>query len=285
MNSPVYISTSSDVERYVILGQTKESLYLDFKKEIVIDTDKHKIAQELALDICSFANSFGGSIVVGIEEGKDSIDNMNFAQSFVGINNGDNVEQFISDSVLEYIYPSNIKYECKSIKIKDSVTLLAINIFPLEQGIAAVHHKSEANAIKFPYRTDYNKKYMKPYQVEERIMNNSRSLLLRMKRLQTICHRGVDLHSPIYLISKGNRALIKNAEVTLKTISDSEFTLFFSQNTAIKGVGMNLVVPYSLLFDIWEMDYFKMGMILRANILLDPDNNNTFIEPIGISRI
>jgi hypothetical protein len=277
MNYPIYFKTPDNITTNIVLGTTKESLYLDFKRELSFDKDS---AYELALDICSFANSEGGSIIIGIEEDIDPNDKCNVAKSFLNVNNVEDIERFINDQVSEYIYPAELKYECKPLKINDN-SLLSINVYPLEKGIAAVSKKSEPQNIKFPYRTDYGKKYMKPYQVDERNMSNSRSLFLRMKRLNDKC-KGVVLHSPVYLISNEQRTLIKNTDVTITKINESEFNLFFSGNPGISGIGINVFVPFSLLFDIWEMDYNKMGVILRANILLDTDTGNSYIEPLNI---
>lgn len=65
------LETKSDLER-LIIDEVKESLTLDYKASGSLGKDS-KQRDELCKDVTAFANSAGGQIVYGIEEGENNL--------------------------------------------------------------------------------------------------------------------------------------------------------------------------------------------------------------------
>ncbi|MCK9376145.1 MAG: ATP-binding protein [Syntrophobacterales bacterium] len=63
--------------------KTPESIFLDYKKELIFETQKQKI--ELGKDISSFANTKGGCLLYGIDEDRQSIDSAPVPKKEYGI--------------------------------------------------------------------------------------------------------------------------------------------------------------------------------------------------------
>lgn len=59
---PLSIRSWDDIQKYIILGKTHESIILDFKKEIPLKNPNS--AKETARDIAQFANTWEGAFLL-----------------------------------------------------------------------------------------------------------------------------------------------------------------------------------------------------------------------------
>jgi predicted HTH transcriptional regulator len=155
---PKYIRSFLDLERHVQLGVTTESIYMDFKLDIGLSSlstqkKKQEVAEELALDICQFANAWGGIMLIGVKEADSVIGGKKVAEEFIGVSNFEDVSRFVSDSVLLRIHPKDIKIDLVSIETPTNVHIVAINISPLAVGVSCVYNPSSPFSPKYPYRT------------------------------------------------------------------------------------------------------------------------------------
>jgi len=57
------IRSSRDFQNRILLGTTKESVHLDFKAQLNM-----KEPVKIAIDIAAFANTFGGTLLIGVSE-------------------------------------------------------------------------------------------------------------------------------------------------------------------------------------------------------------------------
>ena len=180
--NPVYIYSKLDIYKNISLNCTQETIFLEFKKEINLKNRhlKKALAEEFACDICQFANTLGGTILIGIEEGNGRIPGLSVATSFVNVDNIEQIRVFLNDKVPNNFYPSCIKFDIVPIEIENNICLLAINIYPLPNNIACVFSPSSSDYLRYPFRTEFGKKYMRPYEVEERMNNRNRSLYLQL---------------------------------------------------------------------------------------------------------
>jgi predicted HTH transcriptional regulator len=55
--------------RALVQSRLEEHLQLDYKSEIYDDTDRGR--REFLLDICMFANTVGGVVLIGVPERRD----------------------------------------------------------------------------------------------------------------------------------------------------------------------------------------------------------------------
>lgn len=60
--------SNSDFESQVRLGETTESIFLDFKATVDFSKKPGELAENWAIDIAAFANTLGGSLLVGVTE-------------------------------------------------------------------------------------------------------------------------------------------------------------------------------------------------------------------------
>nr|CAJ73642.1 unknown protein [Candidatus Kuenenia stuttgartiensis] len=105
---PLSIRSWDDIQKYIILGKTHESIILDFKKEIPLKNPNS--AKETARDIAQFANTWGGCLLVGVEEIK-SPQGYKIAGEFCGVEDSESLKKFLHNKVVNYLYPSTISFQ------------------------------------------------------------------------------------------------------------------------------------------------------------------------------
>jgi hypothetical protein len=193
------ILTQTDLNSRIIFGQTPESEVLEFKRELVLSKingpqgstnspakSVDDNAREFARDIASFANSRGGTIVIGVDEGATTTGQPKAARAFVPVNDVTATLQKIrGDMVTKYLVPSTLDFTVSPISLATGDTVLAVNIPPFVGGIVAVWHSNNKRCVEYPYRTSFGKDYFNPTQAAERIMDAGRSMEIRFRHLQT----------------------------------------------------------------------------------------------------
>ncbi len=119
-----------------------ESASLDFKRQLPDSSDKGK--EEFKKDVCAFANSDGGDLVYGIDEGKndnshkiDPITISNFEQELLRYR-----------SLLEDIEPRISGVEFKSVSVTDGLIL----VIRVPSSFNAPHGFNKNDFWKFPMR-------------------------------------------------------------------------------------------------------------------------------------
>lgn len=273
--SAQYIRNNSELKSVVRLGETAESTVLDFKLAIDIEdknkTDRQRIAKEIALDICQFANTWGGVLLVGVAEEVSEELNIKVAKSFVNVENCENIVAFINDMVLPIIYPSHINISINVINLNSDATLLAINIFPLVTGIACVYLLAPPYTPVYPYRTYYGKKYMKPNEIESRMLSLERKVMLQLSRLQSD-GRGMQVYPSIKKEDIGSDVKwdSRGVSVVLKGISENEYAI------SINGIDVN--IPFSLTDDVWRTEKGDIGVLLKVGLIVNQDRTRIIFD-------
>lgn len=135
----------------LIDSKIPENLYIDYKSEISISKDADK--KEFLADISAFANTYGGTIFVGIKEQKG------VPVEIIGIktDNIDNLIQTIEQLIVNCIQPRIIGYKIDIIKLKDLNYLIVIKI---PQSWNAPHMVHYAKDTKFYIRDNNGKHQM-----------------------------------------------------------------------------------------------------------------------------
>lgn len=274
-DEPKYIYTINDLHTHIKLGETLESVYLDFKTDIQISNNspkkKQEMAEELALDICQFANTWGGVLLIGVKETLNHSSQMKVAQGITGVSTPNELVEFINDCVLPLIYPKDIKINQVWIKTSENKLVLAINISPLGLGIACVCAISPPYTSKFPYRTNYGKKYFHPIEVEKRMAINDRSIHIKLDELiRTTKEVTVFPNIMVEPIDRANKWDFAEINIFLKGISKNEFTL------KIGGIDVN--IPFGLVKDVWFTEHGKIGIILSTRLILSSDRKSIFMD-------
>ncbi len=268
---PRYIKNSIDLAQSVQLGITTESIYMDFKLNIDLGSKspkkKQELAEELALDICQFANTWGGVLLLGVKEAEDDIDGKKVAAEFSGVHNFEELSRFVNDSVLPLIYPREINIDLICLKTPKRTQVVAINVSPLSVGVSCVCTPSPPYSPKYPYRTHYGKRYLHPIEVEKRMSDSNRSIPIK---LEDLCARTgeVTLYPKIEkeTIDRPERWDYQETNILLKNISSYEFSL------KISGIDVN--IPYSLVRDVWFTEKKTIGILLSTRLIITSDRKN-----------
>ena len=280
-----YIRNTKEFENAIKIGETTESLFLDFKEKH--NDTKDLWPQECALDISQFANTLGGTLLYGIVEAKQKPSDLKRASRIVGVNDAEKIKQALNTTTRNYLHPANLPFEIFSIDV-NNIIIVSVNIPPLEIGCSFVKGKNNADSFLFPYRTEFGKKYMQPYQVEERMADKSRAIKIKMKRL---CDNNKEINiitsiKKEYLSTKVNITgkdkfkkfeVIEHSEygagalnIRVQELGDNEFILLINSRT--------IHIPYSFVNEVWDMDFNKTGLALNC-VLIVP----SFDSPVRIT--
>ena len=268
MDRSKYISTMADLERLVLMGVTTESTDIDFKLELKVEglnqKEKRKKSVELASDICQFANSFGGVLLVGIEEAEQGKNGKKVAVSIPGVDNFEEVSRFINDSVLPLIHPKNLNIGLTCIGTENSNQVVAVNIRPLAVGVACVCDPILPYSSIYPYRTHYGKSYLHPTEVEKRMADSYRLIPIKLEELSSST-RDVKIYPSLIKepLDQLSRIDSKEENILLVGISKYEYCL------NINGVDIN--IPFSLTKDVWITEKNKIGILLSISLIITSD--------------
>lgn len=263
---PVYFYSIQEISKNIVLKNTQETIFLEFKQAINLENKhlKTRLAEELACDICQFANTLGGSILIGVKEGKGKISGLSVATCFVNVSNLEEVRIFINDKVRNFYYPSSMNYDIVAIEIKHNISLLAINIYPLTNNVACVFSPSSPDYLRYPFRTEFGKKYMRPYEVEEKMNNRTRGLYLQLLNIWRR-DKEIQILSQVIKQEKDPTLLWDNRDLNIfiSELFDHEFQLRINDQI--------INIPYGLLKEVWTTYDEKIGIIINAKIVISGD--------------
>ncbi len=263
-----FIKSKRELGSLVKLGETVESIAIEFKREL--DLTKRNSAEETALDICQFSNANGGVILIGVEEKSIPDTQKKVAYNYINVNY-ETISQFINDKVLPLIHPKSIQLDIISIEIEEKKNIVAINIAPLARGLACVALNTPPYAGKYPYRTHYGKKYFNPLEVEKLMSNSNRYIPIKLQEVFSTNREVTVYPSIIKEEAKKNLSWdTKDFTVIIKNVSGSEFTL------NIAGIDIN--IPYSLTKDVWTTEDEKIGILLAVKLIISSDRRNIYFD-------
>jgi predicted HTH transcriptional regulator len=264
--NPDYLYSKQDISENISLNYTQETLFIEFKKEINLMNRhlKTALAEEFACDICQFANTLGGVILIGVEEGNGNIPGLSVATRFVNVDNIEQIRVFLNDKVRNFYYPSSINFDIVAIEVENDISLLAINIYPLTNNIACMFSPSSSDYLRYPFRTEFGKKYMRPYEVEERMNNRNRSLYLQ---LSNIWQKDKEVQILSQVIKEEKSATLqwdnRDLNIFISELFDHEFRLKVNDQL--------INIPYGLLQEVWTTYDGKIGIIINARIVISSD--------------
>jgi predicted HTH transcriptional regulator len=175
--SPIW--SSAQIHERLVIGQTREDHWLDFKS--ALGADNRKIAR----DVAQFANASGGTLIFGAQESKQVFTGFN------GVSDPPNVITRIDDIVKAYLTPVPT-IEPHALELPSGIQLVIVNV-PPSMGIVAIHEKHER--FEFLIRSHESKRYMTLMEVEARMENKERAMRLRIERIPADERVGLDAKS------------------------------------------------------------------------------------------
>lgn len=165
--------SAQDFESLIHLGETPESIHWDYKQSF-----SPKKSEDFAIDLAAFANTFGGTLLIGVAEKTDGAKKV--ASGFVPGINVEEIRKIVHTHISEIISP---KIDVQVVPIEVSGNLVvAINVEP-SINLAGVRLDKDRRSFSFPYRTEFGNQFMTFEEVEKRMVDNkTRAMYLKLKK-------------------------------------------------------------------------------------------------------
>jgi hypothetical protein len=256
------IKTLQDFNGKIQFNKTTESIYWDFKSQL-----DYNLPENTAIDMAAFANSEGGTLLVGIAESLNE-QGLKVAR---GINPNINLEKtkgYLSDPVLKKIKP-RIQFDPVAITFENGNSIVAVNIEP-SINLLGVCLNSDRNSFCFPYRKNHENKFYEFHELEERVQNNhNRAKYLKV--LSLIPNAEVPIPVEIYPFPRGAD---ENDNIQIKVLKESENVFEVIINSWV------IHLPYSMIDEIWNRANVGCKLVLKLNEkLYKHDNGIDFDYP------
>ena len=259
---PPTIRDEEAFKRTVSIGQTRENLVLDFKRQYKgcpeltrralsnrsgAQATLAAVKREAADDVAAFANTFGGVILLGVAE----VDGV--ADEVVGVGDFEPVRRWLCDAYELYLEP-RITVSIREISVDSNI--VAVISVPASRDLVGVKDVSEGS-YRLRRRTSLGNEPMTPWEALALTMDRSRTVRLAFRRaFERSTREGrVELH-PRHPSS---------IMVWLTDLDDDEFvlTLVDSQDPTART---RMRLPYSAARDAWLTEDGSVGLWLRAQL-------------------
>lgn len=245
-------------------GETVEDSHLDFKHAANLEKP-----EELAMDVAALANTFGGTLLIGVSE-KTNERNLKVAQGRVSVENAEALRRFFNQEIRSFVHPG-VSLRTDFIHYDDATILCAVNVEPSVDLVWVIVNR-DTSAAAFPYRNEYGKNYWRPHEAEMRWNNTERRVYLKLvslvqgKGLQYLNLYPAPLRPNPDL--RGGYAWKGTPEFVPApnpTISISPADLRESEFSFVWGT-YKMELPYSFVKDVWRKTPSYLGMVLSAQV-------------------
>jgi hypothetical protein len=196
--------TEAQLRAQIQIDVTHEDIRLDFKSLLSPNLNN---SDELALDVASFANTFGGILVFGVREAANA-NGFKVAKAITGVENAEDVKKAVAALSSAWLHPDPLP-TCHFIPLAGSAqTVVVVEILPTPE-LIFVWGSSQRNVMKFVGRNDYGKFYLTVDEVHNRMNTSSRRAYLR-------------LHEMVRPASSSDKIRIFSPVLTSRTESNQE---------------------------------------------------------------
>jgi hypothetical protein len=161
------IFTPADLNARLVVGQTREDHWLDFKSQLGGDN------VENAGDVAQFANASGGVLVIGAQESNEILSGFN------SVPDPPKVIARIEGIVKGHLTPVPV-IEPHAIELAPGLQIVVVNV-PPSLVLIARHEKYER--FEFLIRGHESKRHMTLMEVEARLQNKERAMQLRIQQI------------------------------------------------------------------------------------------------------
>lgn len=262
---PAYIRSPADFARVVTMGVTTESLVLDFKQEInTRNPQKSREQQEFGRDVAQFANTYGGCLLIGIQEELDPVSRLKRAIGIKTVDEPDKLIQWLEQAIGLWLIPSTFSPEIAPVELPDGV-VLAVNVFPSQHTL--YFWDRQTHVIEVLHRTNHGKSWMNPDELERHIMNGSRAAKIRIDEVVAAVSR----NSPLELVggvfaastTRNFFAVSPDGPITLGPIGPMAFEIRipFGPRTP------SLQVPYEAVKAAWVAPGGRIMLMLNMRVV------------------
>jgi Putative DNA-binding domain len=265
----MFVRNTQDFAARVTLGTTTESLHMEFKGDIsgwnVLDRAARQRAQlETCRDIAQFANTLGGTVLIGVVEQPRS-DGLKVATCIMPVPEVDTLRAWIEEAIANHLVPSTVSVEILPIRLEQG-HILALNVPPSRHAVYVWDRAT--HKIECLRRTNHGKAWMNPDEMERHLMDGSRAAQIAFNEvLNQAKGKHVDLAGRI----DGDRdaafgAVTPSAPkwIDIGAVGDRTFELRIGYGTKSPCVN----IPYGLIREIWRGPDQKICLLLSARLVL-----------------
>jgi hypothetical protein len=174
------LRSRTDFDRAIKLGETTESIVLDFK--MTLDSREPNWQQEVSRDVAQFANTWGGCLVFGVTERFDAVKNVKVAEAAVGVPDADKVREWIETAIQNYLVPSTLTRDVVPL-VLSAATVVAVKIEPSRHLVYVWDRQT--HTIECLRRTSHGKTYMNPDEMERHMAASLRARMLGLRHAPT----------------------------------------------------------------------------------------------------
>ena len=231
--------TPQDFESLIHLGETPEGIHWDYKQML-----NPKEPADIAVDLAAFANTYGGTLLIGVAEKK--INGLKVASGFAPNVDAEEIKKLVHTRIHEIISP---KIDVQVVPIEISGNLIvAVNIEP-SINLIGVCLDRDRRQYSFPYRTEYGNQFMIFEEVEKRMVDDKTSAMyLKLKK-----YFPTDGKVNVYPASIANNKVAWRFE----WIYNSENEIRLNQNGY-----RSIDIPISFIEEVWNG---RGGICIKLN--------------------
>lgn len=271
----VEVRSREDLLSLVTLGQTTESLFLDFKHQV----DRSGEWQtELAQDVSQFANTWGGCLLIGVAESKDKNTGLKVAARFTGVSDPDRVRESVEQAITNKIVPSTLSRTIDFVRLDSSTTIVAVNV-PASRRLVYTWDGTDHGIIRCAYRTNHGKARMNPDEVERHMMNSSRAAKLAFDEARKVlgASQSTEVHGGVWFYGQPNgdlRLLMPSFRCWLTESASGWFQLQGEvdggQMHGLARGSCTVNIPYDVLRSVWVDPGDCLALLLSVRLVQVP---------------
>jgi Divergent AAA domain. len=288
MQHPRFVRSRPDLAEVVKVGETAESLCLEFKSAIDgwrvpkgtpnREELQYKCQKETCRDIAQFANAVGGCLLVGVQETPNAESKLILASGFAPVDDPQGLVQWIEQAIKKYLVPSTFRYYIDPIEIEGG-RVISVSIPPSRYLVALWDHAD--HTLQFVYRTSDGKKYMNPDETERHRMDGTRAAKIAFEQAKADASvpGEVEVASGYWLahphLNQPPTKWTPKSPAIIGSVRDSCFELHIPRN---EGESV-LTIPYGLVRETWVGARGRQILLLAARLVVDENTMEAGLEP------
>jgi hypothetical protein len=280
--APTFIRSEAEFRAAVLPGITTESLVLEFKE--TIDPRQPDVQKETCRDVAQFANTQGGCLLVGIEEGVDSTPGLKVAKAIKPLANVGGLKQWIEDAITNYLVPSTISHDITPITLRPEGTILAVNV-PASLHLVSLWDRQQ-HTVEYLRRTSHGKAWMNPDEAERHLMNASRAAKLAIHAARHDAAKKDEVEFPgglwYQLPSSPGRNQPWNPPAPVQFGKLDEY--WFQIRVPTGKATETITLPYGVVEEAWASSTGRVAILLSVRLIFywetDESIRRIIMEPL-----
>lgn len=284
---PSYIRTPADFQRHVTIGTTPESSTLEFKDRY--DERNPNANHELRKDATALANTWGGSILIGVSEA-DGPDGRKVASGTPGAEPGRLVD-WIPGVLSQKVHPP-VRHSVDVVRVAGGgadVDVVVLNVRPHVDGLGCVQDDREPDWLCVPYRDDFGVKYYHPAEALKHMNPSVRRIEilvndlvaegnevrvtspLYLQRMETDNEREVRLRREVgnYTFTGQRPAHLGSRQLELPLPAEPAwFGRVNEQQLEIRVRRVVFAIPFGAIRELWTAADGRLAVALQCDLVL-----------------